>query len=549
MEGKLEEVMVSGSAEKLNELIKEDPFIIDRALIRAMATSCGETPLHVATILGHRDLASELVRRKPSLASEVDWLGRTPLHLASARGFTHIVRQLLFHADHSSIHLACDRDGRTPLHLAAIEGQTEVIEELCRRHPTSIGEKSSGGQTVLHLCVKYDRLEALKLLVESASPQFVMSKDDDGNTILHLAAYLQQAEILKYLVSSGEVFKDAANALNKNRFTALDVLEYCPNKDFKFLETCALLQEAGVRRAKDLPSIENTTHATETANDVVEEGQITAETNPTANDVVDESQITAETNPPLAPPKSRIHRFGHCVKLKWKEWFPTDDEWKGKTRKALFVSASVIVSMAYQAGLNPPGAVWQEVDPKIPKDGKISEDSIAPEGAFASAESTPRPPPNYAGKSIGGTMDKDCFDYFSVFNTLVFILGVSVIMLQGAGIPLMKSKFRTWLSGVTVCLTMSFVVLAYFFGTKLVAPDKTFNTVIVGVLSIFNWELLLVLLLYGFFTLAWVVRIVFAMCSKGSYFLTRLWRSQGHSLHDKLGNAQRPWVQEQEATA
>ncbi|XP_057977507.1 ankyrin repeat-containing protein At5g02620-like [Malania oleifera] len=541
--------MVSGSAEKLNELIKEDPFIIDRALIRAMATSCGETPLHVATILGHRDLASELVRRKPSLASEVDWLGRTPLHLASGRGFTHIVRQLLFHADHSSIHLACDRDGRTPLHLAAIEGQTEVIEELCRRHPMSIGEKSSGGQTVLHLCVKYDRLEALKLLVESASPQFVMSKDDDGNTILHLAAYLQQAETLKYLVSSGEVLKEAANALNKNRFMALDVLKYCPNKDFKFLETYALLQEAGVRRAKDLPSIENTTLAIETANDVVEEGQITAETNPTANDVVEESQIIAETNPPLAPPKSRIRRFGDCVARKWKVWFPRDDEWKAKTRKALLVSTSVIVSMAYQAGLNPPGGVWQEVDPKIPKDRKPSEDTIAPKGAFASARSAPRPPSHYARKSIGGTMDRDRFDYFFVFNTMAFMLGVSVILLQGARIPLKKTKFLSWLSGVTMSLTMTFVVLAYIFGGKLVTPDETFYTIVVGVFPVFNWQLLLVLLLYGFFTLAWVVRIVFAMCSKGSYLLTRLWRSKGRNLYDKLGNAQRPWVQEQEATA
>ena len=52
--------------------------------------------------------------------------------------------------------------------------------------------------TVLHLCVKYNQIEALKLLVESLSDEgdFLNSKDHDGgNTILHLAVMLKQTKV------------------------------------------------------------------------------------------------------------------------------------------------------------------------------------------------------------------------------------------------------------------------------------------------------------------------------------------------------------------
>lgn len=55
-----------------------------------------------------------------------------------------------------------------------------------------------GGETVLHLRVKCNQLECLKLLVQSQSDnaEFLNSIDDvAGNTILHLATMLKQIEV------------------------------------------------------------------------------------------------------------------------------------------------------------------------------------------------------------------------------------------------------------------------------------------------------------------------------------------------------------------
>ncbi|OAY39828.1 hypothetical protein MANES_10G125500v8 [Manihot esculenta] len=99
------------------------------------------------------------------------------------------------------------------------------------------------GETILHLCVKYNRLEALKLLVETVrDDEFVSAADDNGNTILHLAAILKHVQITKYLLLETSI-KENANTLNKNGFTALDALEHSP-MDSKGLEIKIILLEA-----------------------------------------------------------------------------------------------------------------------------------------------------------------------------------------------------------------------------------------------------------------------------------------------------------------
>jgi ankyrin repeat protein len=115
---------------------------------------------------GHLEFSRALVSKKPKLAEEVDSLGRTPLHLASAEGHTEIVKALL--QANTDVCLAFDQDGRIPLHLAAMRGRIEIIKELIIARRESI-RVNLNGDSVLHLCVRYNHLDALKLLVESAN--------------------------------------------------------------------------------------------------------------------------------------------------------------------------------------------------------------------------------------------------------------------------------------------------------------------------------------------------------------------------------------------
>jgi ankyrin repeat protein len=76
-----------------------------------------------------------------------------------------------------------------------MRGRIEIIEELIRAQPESIQKNPNGG-SVLHLCVQYNHLDALELLVKSANcDDLLNSKDRDGNSILHLAVILKQMKV------------------------------------------------------------------------------------------------------------------------------------------------------------------------------------------------------------------------------------------------------------------------------------------------------------------------------------------------------------------
>ena len=113
---RLYEASMEGSVAILNSLIQKDPLILNKISL----TTFGETPLHIAALLGHVNFTRELVAHKPKepqLAAELDLFKRAPLHLASAEGHAEIVQALMLQQN-DNICLAKDQDGRSPLHYA-----------------------------------------------------------------------------------------------------------------------------------------------------------------------------------------------------------------------------------------------------------------------------------------------------------------------------------------------------------------------------------------------------------------------------------------------
>ncbi|KAG6721300.1 hypothetical protein I3842_03G107100 [Carya illinoinensis] len=234
----LYEASHEGCESTLNSLMQRDSLILNKISL----TSFTDTPLHIAVLHGHLEFTAALLRKKPNLAGREDSQGRTTLHLASAEGHAEIVRELL--QTDTDVCLARDQDGRIPLHLAVMRGHIEVIQKLLNSKPNSILEDHDGA-SVLHLCIKYNCLDALKLLVESADDYgySLNSKDNDGNLILHLAVMLGQTETIKYLLSVSKI-KGEANAINRIGKTALDVLDL-GHRDFKSLKIQDMLMAAG----------------------------------------------------------------------------------------------------------------------------------------------------------------------------------------------------------------------------------------------------------------------------------------------------------------
>ena len=82
----------------------------------------GRTPLHIAALYGHRDVAAYLVRQNASINSSDD-NGRTPLHYAARFNKPKVV-DLLLGCDGIDV-TAVDTDGDTALQDAERQGNAE----------------------------------------------------------------------------------------------------------------------------------------------------------------------------------------------------------------------------------------------------------------------------------------------------------------------------------------------------------------------------------------------------------------------------------------
>jgi ankyrin repeat protein len=189
---------LNGCVSSLRILIQRDPLILSKVSLHTFS----ETPLHIASLLGNLEFCQILLDIDPNLAAEVNSEGRCPLHLASSKGYTEIVRALLL--TNAETCLIRDKDDKLPLHFAAMRGRVEAIKELNSVMPETetirIMSETDDHGSVLHLCVRYNHLEALKILVQSVRGdnrlQFLSAKDKGGNNILHLAVRRTQIKVL-----------------------------------------------------------------------------------------------------------------------------------------------------------------------------------------------------------------------------------------------------------------------------------------------------------------------------------------------------------------
>ncbi|XP_042502342.1 ankyrin repeat-containing protein BDA1-like [Macadamia integrifolia] len=383
MERRLYEAAMEGNAISLLELLQEDPLMLDRSVATV------ETPLHIAAILGHLTFAKEILSRKSELAGEFDSQRRSPLHLASAKGDVEIVKLLL--SINPNVCLTRDRDGRTPLHLAAMKDRIQVLNELISAKPEACWVRDDRGETILHLCIKHNSFEALKLLVNSVNDdEFVNLKDDDGNTLLHLAVLNKQLEILKFLLNSTQL---KVNALNAYGFTALDILSQSP-RDLKDMDILESLQQAGAMREKDGRGLRKNTTNDQSSNLV--EPLNNSEVNSTAE-----------------------------------KYSKKKEDWVRKKRNSLMVVASLIATMAFQSGINPPGGLWQDTTQE-----------------------------HTAGTSIMATNNSGDYNILLVSNTMGFIASLSVVFLLISGLPL-KRKFFVWVLMVIMWIAITSMAISY----------------------------------------------------------------------------------------
>ena len=164
-----------------------------------------DTPLHIAASAGcpqHIHFAMEMMRLQPSFARKLNPYGFSPIHLAVQAGHTEMVLRLL-QVDGDLVRVK-GKEGRTPLHdaaAAATEQHLKLLDEFLLICPNSIEDVTIQNQTVLHIALENNNLDAFKRLVRGLRKnnsenvwEILNRQDEKGNTVLHVAVSRNQTE-------------------------------------------------------------------------------------------------------------------------------------------------------------------------------------------------------------------------------------------------------------------------------------------------------------------------------------------------------------------
>ncbi|XP_025203710.1 death-associated protein kinase 1-like isoform X2 [Melanaphis sacchari] len=135
----------------------------------------------------------------------------TALHLASARGFQHIVDVLL---DRGTSVCAKDINGNTPLHLATKNNNISVIKSLLFLQPNVAYEQNNNGDIPMHIACRYGYLECVMKLVEHNVTMDMVNENLD--TPLLVAIKEKHENVAIYLLHNApgnlEIFNNEGNA-------------------------------------------------------------------------------------------------------------------------------------------------------------------------------------------------------------------------------------------------------------------------------------------------------------------------------------------------
>lgn len=178
-----------------------------RELIRAghsmnPAGPGSQTPLHVASALGHSDIASCLLEFGDVDVLATDYKGTTPLMMAAEWGHEEVVKLLLKHpnirADDG------DEEGRTALSLAAARGHDRVAHLLLGHAKVDPNAVDCRGRTALLWASSLGRSTVVMQLLGLARIQ-PDKRDVLGRTAVSWAALRGHQDIVTILLDRGDV--------------------------------------------------------------------------------------------------------------------------------------------------------------------------------------------------------------------------------------------------------------------------------------------------------------------------------------------------------
>ncbi|CAA2987297.1 ankyrin repeat-containing At5g02620-like [Olea europaea subsp. europaea] len=262
-----------------------------------------ENKLYDAAVKGDIRSLLDLLKEDPLILDRVSFTcsNKTPLHIATICQHTAFVQEI---AQRNPL-LAAELDSHqsSSLHIASAKGYAEIVKAIVSAAPDMCLARDFHGRNPLHLAAINGQVMVFNELIKTSS-LVVQEKADRGQTVLHLCVkhkQLQVMEIILRVINDYEFF----NAKNDDGDTILHLA--VQTKHFETVQY--LIGNTGIDgNAKN-------------ANDY------------TALDILE-----------LTP--TDLRNTGNYVIYLW--------------RDSIMVLAILTATIAFQAGVTPPGGVWQD---------------------------------------------------------------------------------------------------------------------------------------------------------------------------------------------
>ncbi|XP_052180583.1 ankyrin repeat-containing protein ITN1-like [Diospyros lotus] len=311
----------------------------------------------------------------------------------------------------------------TALHVAAFEGNLKFVKKLLEKNVALAGVLDSRRWSALHLAAARGHCDVVKALVQ-ANPDMCVTLDGDGRNPLHLAAMKGYDCVLtEFFQAKPHWIHELLKAKDAGGNTIFHLA--VKNKKFKAMKLL-VRKVTDVMRAKDIQKSDNPLN-------MINECGYTC------------LDILQEIKGDVPKYKSVKELFRQADALKAKQ--VNQIEWLSKKQDALMVVASLIATMAFQAGVSPPGGVWQDNSP-------------------ANSTNSHR-----AGEAVMAYNYPDSYPLFLHANTIGFVASVSTILFLVTGLPFKKKLFM-WIMVLIMWLTVTSMAFTYAFSITVITPKK-----------------------------------------------------------------------------
>ncbi|XP_053799655.1 ankyrin repeat domain-containing protein 16 isoform X2 [Vidua chalybeata] len=165
-------------------------------------------PIHEAASMGHQECVSFLLERGASVdcLKKADW---TPLMMACTRKNLEVIKTLV---EHGANPLLRNKDGWNCFHIASREGHPQVLRYLLDVSPSCWDTESTTGRTPLHTAAMHGCSQVVELLLERCQYK-PDSRDSCGVTPFMDALQNGHVGIARLLLEKHQACPTAVDAL------------------------------------------------------------------------------------------------------------------------------------------------------------------------------------------------------------------------------------------------------------------------------------------------------------------------------------------------